>query len=267
MTSMRGRRPSARRLLAAAALVVGACSNPAADVESPAAAKAAGHGGWSSTHQPRTDTRGAAPAAYRSSVRRVDAALRSRMRFSHHAGCPVGWKDLRYLRMTYVDFDGSTRTGEMVVNKAFARSVTRVFERLYNARWPIARMQLVDDYRGDDDRSMAANNTSGYNCRRVAGTREWSAHAYGAAIDINPVQNPYLTKTSTAPPAGRRFAPIDRSAGARVPPGAIQAGDVVNRAFASIGWQWGGNWVAAKDFQHFCPPEDWGATSRPASAN
>jgi D-alanyl-D-alanine carboxypeptidase len=153
--------------------------------------------------------------------------------------------------MTYVDFDGDAQTGELIVNKAFAVDVTQVFERLYDARWPIARMRLVDDYRGSDRRSMAANNTSGYNCRRVAGTRAWSAHAYGAAIDLNPVQNPYLADPSTVPPAGRRFAAIDRSAGADVPSGVIRRGDVVVRAFARIGWQWGGEWQTEEDFQHF----------------
>jgi poly-gamma-glutamate synthesis protein (capsule biosynthesis protein) len=173
------------------------------------------------------------------------------MHLSHHAGCPVALKDLRYLRLTYVNFDGESRVGELVVHKDFARAVTGVFERLYEARWPIERMRLVDDYGGDDDRSMAANNTSAYNCRPVAGTHRWSAHAYGSAIDINPVQNPYVTAGSTAPPAGSRFAGLDRSVGARVPPGAIRAGDIVVRAFARIGWAWGGDWSTSKDYQHF----------------
>ena len=102
-------------------------------------------------------------------MRRIGAALAERMRTSHRPGCPVPLRDLRYLRMTYRDFDGRARTGEMVVHRRHARGVTRAFGRLYDAGWPIARMRLVDDYGGDDDRSMAANNTSGFNCRRVAG--------------------------------------------------------------------------------------------------
>ena len=112
-------------------------------------------------------------------------------------------------------------------------------------------MVLVDAYGGDDDRSMAADNTSGYNCRRVAGTDRWSDHAFGAAIDINPVQNPYVQPSGVAPPAGRRFATLDRRAGADVPAGVIHADDVVVRAFARIGWEWGGDWTSAKDYQHF----------------
>jgi poly-gamma-glutamate synthesis protein (capsule biosynthesis protein) len=112
-------------------------------------------------------------------------------------------------------------------------------------------MRLVDDYRGDDDRSMAANNTSAYNCRRVAGSDSWSAHAYGAAIDINPVQNPYLDGTSISPPAGQRFAALDRSRRAHLPAGTIREPGVVVRAFAGIGWRWGGAWEASPDYQHF----------------
>ena len=120
-------------------------------------------------------------------------------------------------------------------------------------------MRLVDEYRGDDERSMAANNTSGYNCRRVAGSAAWSDHAYGTAIDINPVQNPYLTGSSVRPDKGLPFASIDRSEAAQVPAGVIHADDVAVRAFAAIGWSWGGYWTTA-DYQHFS------AGQRPAAA-
>ncbi len=153
--------------------------------------------------------------------------------------------------MGYVGFDGQAHLGEMVVHRDHADDVTGAFKELYDARWPIQRMRLVDDYRGDDNRSMAANNTSAYNCRTVAGTGEWSDHASGAAIDINPVQNPYLNGDSLVPPAGRPFARIDRSAEADVPTGAIRTGDVVTEAFDRIGWEWGGDWVSSKDYQHF----------------
>ena len=195
---------------------------------------------------------GPVPAArYVASVRRIGPELRASMHASHGDRCPVPWRDLRYLRMSHVGFDGRDHIGEMVVAARYARAVTGVFERLYDARWPIRRMRLVDVYDGDDNRSMAANNTSAYNCRRVAGGPGWSAHAYGTAIDINPVQNPYLVPPSIAPPAGRRFAAIDRSGGSPVPTGAIRADDVVVRAFSAIGWQWGGTWATSPDYQHF----------------
>ena len=148
----------------------------------------------------------------RSSIERIDAvpapadAQQPPRRLSGARGA-----DLRYLRLTYVGFDGRAHTGELVVHGDYAREVVGVFRTLYDARWPIRRMRLVDDYGGDDDRSMAADNTSGFNCRRVAGSRSWSAHAFGAAIDINPVQNPDLTGSSVAPPGSRRFATLDRA--------------------------------------------------------
>jgi hypothetical protein len=189
--------------------------------------------------------------AYESSVRRIDAALAERMRRSHRAGCPVPLRDLRYLRMTHRDFDGRARTGEMVVHRRFTGQVRELFGRLYAAGWPIARMRLVDDYRADDDLSMAANNTSGFNCRRVAGQTNWSQHAYGEAIDINPVQNPYVRDGRVDPPAGRAFASIDRTRSAPFRLGVIRNEDLVVRAFDRIGWAWGGYWVSSKDYQHF----------------
>ncbi len=194
---------------------------------------------------------GSAPASgYTASVRPIGPALAARMSASHDDRCPLDLKGLRHLRMSYVGFDGRRHVGEMVVAARYADDVVSVFERLYDARWPIRRMRLVDAYGGADARSMAADNTSAYNCRRVDESTRWSAHAYGAAIDVNPVENPYLTSGSIAPPAGRRFALIDRSAGAPARRGAIRADDVVVRAFASIGWEWGGSW-SAPDYQHF----------------
>jgi hypothetical protein len=173
------------------------------------------------------------------------------MRWSHRAGCPVPLEDLRHLQLSYVGFGGGARTGELVVHRDVAEDVVSVFERLYAARWPVARMRLVDAYRGDDDRSMAADNTSAYNCRQVAGSSSWSEHAFGRAIDVNPVENPYVRSGSVAPPAGVPFAYLDRSPGARVRPGVVQAGDLVVRAFADVGWEWGGLWTSSKDYQHF----------------
>jgi hypothetical protein len=135
----------------------------------------------------------------------------------------------------------------MVVHEDEAGAVLRVFLRLFRARFPIKRMELVDEYGADDDRSMAANNTSSFNCRPVTGGSGWSQHAYGWAIDINPIQNPYITSNGTVlPPQGAAY--VDRSRTAR---GMIHDGDVVVRAFAAVGWAWGGHFQSIKDYQHF----------------
>ena len=190
------------------------------------------------------------PATYDAVVDPITPSLRQRMRTSHPPGCPVPWRGLRYLQLRYIGFDGRSHTGELVVAAPYAGDLVGVFRKLYDARWPIRRMRLVDAYRGDDDRSMAADNSSGANCRKVKGTTRWSDHAFGAAIDLNPVENPYITGPTIAPSGSRRFATLDRSAGAHVPVGVIKSDDIVVRAFAAIGWEWGGTW-AEPDFQHF----------------
>ena len=193
--------------------------------------------------------------AYAATIESVPSAVRQRMTGSSHdpARCPVGFTDLRLLTMRYVGFDGRAHTGQMVVHHRHARGLVGVFRELYKARFPIRRMQLVDTYGGDDNRSMAADNSSAYNCRTVAGKRTFSHHAYGAAVDINPVENPYVTADGVLPAAGRRFVDVDRSPDADAPRGVIVADDVVVRAFARIGWKWGGVWNEA-DYQHFHAP-------------
>ena len=194
-----------------------------------------------------------ASTGFRASVAPLSPGTRNRIASSHGAGCPIGLDDLRLLRLTYVGFDGADHRGELVVHRRWARDVVGVFERLYDAGFPLHGMRLVSDFEGDDDASMAANNTSAYNCRRVDGSRSWSTHALGEAIDINPLQNPYLHGGTIDPPSGSRYAHVDRSADATVAPGVVRAGDVVVRAFADIGWEWGGRWQEP-DYQHFAAP-------------
>ena len=167
---------------------------------------------------------------------------------SWHPGCPVGPAGLRRLFVSYVGFDGRAHRGELVVDRAVTAEVGTVFRRLYDARFPIRRMLPVSAYEGSDDRSMAADNTSAFNCRYAvaAGPKRWSVHAYGEAVDVNTVENPYLQGGRVRPPAGRAY--LDRAA---VRPGMAVAGGVLVRAFASVGWLWGGRWAATPDWQHF----------------
>lgn len=192
------------------------------------------------------------PAEFVGTVRTLGPAVRQRMLGVSHrpASCPLGWEDLRLLRLSYVGYDGADRVGRMVVAREVAQDVVGIFRDLHKARFPIRKMLLVDAYGGDDDRSMAADNTSAYNCRTVAGSDTLSDHAYGRAIDINPVRNPYVLPGGILPPSGRAYAGVDRSPGADVDPGVIVADDAVVRAFASRGWEWGGLWTSP-DYQHF----------------
>jgi hypothetical protein len=165
---------------------------------------------------------------------------------SYRVGCPVGPAQLRLLRLSYWGFDGKPRVGSLVVRDRVAADIVVVFRKLYTARFPIRRLRKVDAYRGSDDASMAADNTSGFNCRFVSGTRRWSQHAYGEAIDVNPVENPYVQGARVSPPAGRRF--LDRSRERR---GMAVEGGLLVRAFESVGWKWGGRWSGSRDYQHF----------------
>jgi hypothetical protein len=165
---------------------------------------------------------------------------------SHRAGCPVALSDLRFLRVRHWGFDGRTHLGEMVVHADAVRAVVDAFGRAYAARVVVERMRLVDEHGGDDDRSMAANNTSAYNCRTVTGGTAWSQHAYGRAVDVNPVQNPYVTRTAVSPPAGSAY--LDRR---DVRPGMAVAGGPLVEAFRASGWSWGGDFSGSRDYQHF----------------
>jgi len=184
------------------------------------------------------------PPEFTSKVSRI---ARERLEYSWRPGCPVPVSDLRLITMTYWGFDDKPHTGELVVNKDVTEDIVSIFRRLYDWRWPIHRMELVDVYKADDFASIEADNTSAFNCRPVAGTNNWSKHAYGRAIDINPRENPYVyANGSVAHKNARKFAKRPLRA-----PGVINPGDRVVRAFEQKGWEWGGYWSGAKDYQHF----------------
>jgi D-alanyl-D-alanine carboxypeptidase len=195
--------------------------------------------------EPRA-TAGRAPE-FNATISRIDSATRARMiGSSWHRGCPVPVRNLRELAVSRWGFDREVHRGWLIVQRDQARRLRAVMHRLFEARYPIRRMRVIDAYGGNDRRSMAANNTSAFNCRYVAGTTRWSQHAYGRAVDVNPVQNPYVSGSYVSPPAGERY--VDRSLRRR---GMIYAGNAVVRAFAAVGWEWGGRWTGAKDYQHF----------------
>jgi len=205
----------------------------------------AGTGGRSA---PAELERHATPPAFHGRAERIDLATRERMSgVSWRPGCPVGFADLRLLSVDHWGFDGRVHSGRLVVHRDQAAAMVGVMRRLFRLRYPIRRMRLVDAYDADDHRSMDADNTSAFNCRFVAGSPGvWSEHAYGRAIDLNPIENPYVTESGyVSPPVGAPFA--DR----RHAQGVVHRGGPVVRAFAAIGWEWGGNWSWPKDYQHF----------------
>jgi hypothetical protein len=206
-------------------------------------------GGASTSASPRERTLGERAPHFQGTSAPLDPATRNRMiGSSWHRGCPVGLDDLRLLRLSYWGFDDRAHTGRLVVNKAVAADVLTAMRSLYRHRFPIRRMRLVDAYGADDHRSMAADNSSAFNCRFINGQPGvWSQHAFGKAIDIDPIENPYVTGSGfVSPPAGSPYADRSRQAA-----GMVHRGDPTVRAFSAIGWGWGGRWSWPKDYQHF----------------
>jgi len=168
-------------------------------------------------------------------------------------GCPSRDR-LVLLTVPFRDFAGQTRLGQLIVAKSEGLALARILSDIYSsAAFRIEHMERVDKYGGDDDASMAANNTSAFNCRPVEGSTRLSQHAFGLAIDINPVQNPYVRGAEVDPPQGRAFDTLAKRKAAhdRDQPGIILTGGPAVTAFKQNGWKWGGDWTTMKDYQHF----------------
>lgn len=177
----------------------------------------------------------------------IPASVEARMRgVSYPDDAEIKLSDLRYLRLSYVDFDGLEQVGELVCNKAIAEDLMAIFQALYEARYPIRSIRLIDDFGGDDEASMAADNTSCFNYRRKTGMRELSKHALGLAVDINPFENPYVRPSRVRPDGASVYA--DRT---KDFPHKIDKEDLCYKLFRARGFSWGGSWRSVQDYQHF----------------
>ncbi len=166
---------------------------------------------------------------------------------SWSARCPVPAGDLRRVAILHWNDAGEVQSGMLIVHSDHVEDLIVVFAQLFAAEFRIHEMTPVAAFDADDNASMAANNTSAFNCREIDGRPGvWSEHSYGGAVDINPLVNPWVRGSQVDPPQGAAYA--DREVDAV---GIIRAGDVVTQAFADIGWQWGGDWASSKDYQHF----------------
>lgn len=153
---------------------------------------------------------------------------------------------LSYLKITYFGFDEKIHTGEMIVNKDVAQEVLDIFQEVYYNKYPIEKIELIDKYNANDEKSMEDNNTSAFCYRTITNTNKLSIHSLGKAIDVNPLYNPCVVNNFVFPAKGKLYA--NRSI---VRKGTIQKGDVLYNAFLKRGWNWGGNWKTKKDYQHF----------------
>ena len=166
---------------------------------------------------------------------------------SYPEGATVALDELRYLRIAYYDFYGKPQMGEMVCNVAIAQDLLEIFQALYEERYPIHSIRLVDDFDGSDDESMRADNTSCFNFRTVPGQKKLSRHALGMAVDVNPLENPYIDRRGVVHPAEGAVY-VDRTKNF---PHKIARDDLCCRLFLEHGFRWGGAWLHSKDYQHF----------------
>lgn len=180
-----------------------------------------------------------------------DSLFRSMQGRSFNEPAPVTREDLRLLTVMYKDFDGLDRKGQIVCNASIADDLLEIFRELYENAYPIESIRLIDDFEGDDMASMRADNTSCFNVRpKSAFKNGFSAHAYGLAIDINPLYNPYVrTRDGITRIEPEEAAPyIDRG---KDFPHKIDREDLCCRLFRAHGFTWGGSWRSMKDYQHF----------------
>lgn len=198
---------------------------------------------------------GAAPATFHDSIRPLSSSQKAIIKKSGfwHRGCPVSLTDLRVVTMIYRGFDHHSHTGQLVVNRAAASNIATAFRKLYALHFPIHHMRLTDMYGPRKAQPADGDVTGAFDCRQAVpspcvggnGTGSWSMHAFGLAVDVNPVENPYVGCGATRDPSSRPFR--NRS---RHRPGMVTRRAIA--AFASVGWGWGGSWSGStKDYMHF----------------
>lgn len=193
-------------------------------------------------------------AEYRSSISPISPEIKQRMvkGNSWREGCPVSLNDLRYLRLTHINFSGKEMMGEIIVHKEVSAEVAEIFATLYDVGYPIKKMRLVSDYKGSDWQSIESDNTSAFNCRAATGSKKWSKHSYGKAIDINPIENPYISRKGyISHKASETYKKRLHQKSSYADKAVLLKNDKAVQIFKKYGWKWGGDWSGVKDYQHF----------------
>ncbi len=169
---------------------------------------------------------------------------------SYHENKDITLDDLVYLKVLHYDFLGNICKGELIANIKLAKELLKIFSELFDEKYPIEKLKLVDEFNADDEISMINNNSSCFNYRVIADTNTISMHGLGRAVDINPLYNPYIVGEKVMPSAGEPYA--DRS---KTFPYKIDETDFCYKIFKKYGWLWGGHWNNSKDYQHFYKPD------------
>ena len=193
-------------------------------------------------------------AEYKATASPITLEIKKRMikGNSWRKGCPVSLQNLRYLQITYRDFNGHDRKGELIVHKDVALEVKQIFSELYAVGYPIRKMKLVSTYKGSDWQSIEADNTSAFNCRKATGSKNWSKHSYGKAIDLNSIENPYISRSGhISHKASQQYRKRVHKKHSSADKAVLLKNDKAVRIFKKYGWKWGGDWSGVKDYQHF----------------
>ena len=189
-----------------------------------------------------------------SNIREIDENYAKKMKnISYFEGCPVSLSDLRIVNIKHLGFDDNIYYADIIVHKDVAFEVSSIFEELFEINYPIKQITPIEKYNGDDFESIEANNTSAFNCRLAERSHKYSKHSYGKAIDINPIENPYIYKDGTSShKASKEFIKRDEKVNNTVQNKAmLLSSSKAVQIFKKYGWKWGGDWKNTKDYQHF----------------
>ena len=174
---------------------------------------------------------------------------------SYAKGCILPETELRYIHFLHKNLKGETLSGEMICNHHIADRLLDIFQKLFDAGYPIEKCNLIDEYHADDELSMTNNNSSCFDYRLVAHTDRISKHGFGLAVDINPLYNPYIKTIESglyiAPAAGRPYMERDNDFDYK-----LEKNDLCYKLFVDNGFDWGGDWDEEKDYQHFEIPAE-----------
>lgn len=189
----------------------------------------------------------ASPNIFTWKVELISEELRGTMKYSWREDNPISLGNLRSIHLSHYDFSGGVRQGHLIMHESVTSEIIEIFKGLFEAKFPIEKMALIDEYEANDEKSMQDNNTSAFCSRPKTGRSVgWSRHSYGVAIDINPLVNPYVHENFVSPPGGRNY--LNRTVQYK---GGITERSVCYQLFKARGWKWGGDWLDRKDYQHF----------------
>jgi signal peptidase I len=188
-----------------------------------------------------------------SNIKEIDENYAKKMKgVSFHENCPVSLSDLRIVTIKHLGFDDNIYFGDLIVHKDVAFEVSLIFQELFEIKYPIKQIMPIEKYNGDDFESIEADNTSAFNCRKAEGSNKYSKHSYGKALDINPIENPYVYKNGTTSHKGSiKYLAREENDKSNENKAVLTSSSKAVLIFKKYGWKWGGDWKNTKDYQHF----------------